>query len=187
MQRLNMTRLNTERLNKTLILLLVAGIPAAAAPPLFLSFSAQQQPQLCFTAGSITYQVGGAAPDYRVRIAAAAGDLHIQLVNDVNLADFALVDDVADADTACDAGGTVRTIKVVDDASPADVTVSLTQAVAQADTREVEETTAEAAVAEPAGADLKLFVNSARFDHRDAAALLAAMRHYQAGQLAQSR
>ena len=186
MQRLNMTRLHTERLNKTLILLLVVGIPAAAAPPLLLTFSAQQQPQLCFTAGSITYQVGGGAPDYRVKIA-AAGDLRIQLVNDVDLADFALVDDVADADSACDAGGTVRTIKVVDDASPADIAVSLTQAVAQADTKEAEETTAEATVAEPAGTDLKLFVNSTRFDHRDAAALLAAMRHYQAGQLAQSR
>ena len=186
MQRLNMTRLHTERLNKTLILLLVVGIPAAAAPPLFLTFSAQQQPQLCFTAGSITYQVGGGAPDYRVKIA-AAGDLRIQLVNDVDLADFALVDDVADADSACDAGGTVRTIKVVDDASPADIAVSLTQAVAQADTKEAEETTAEATVAEPADTDLKLFVNSTRFDHRDAAALLAAMRHYQAGQLAQSR
>jgi hypothetical protein len=173
-----------ERLNKTLILLLVAGIPAAAAPPFLLTFSAQPS-QLCFTAGSITYQVGGAAPDYRVKIA-AAGDLRIQLVNDVDLADFALVDDVADADSACDAGGTVRTIKVVDDTSSADVTVSLTQAVVQADAKEAEETTA-AAVPEPAGADLKLFVNSARFGHRDAAALLAAMRHYQAGQLAQSR
>jgi hypothetical protein len=179
-----------ERLNKTLILLLVAGIPAAAAPPFLLTFSAQQ-PQLCFTAGSITYQVGGAAPDYRVKIA-AAGDLRIQLVNDVDLADFALVDDVTDAESACDAGGTVRTIKVVDDASPADaspadVTVSLTQAAAPADPKEAEETTAGAAVPEPAGADLKLFVNSARFGHHDAAALLAAMRHYQAGQLAQSR
>jgi hypothetical protein len=185
MLRLNIQRLNLERLNKTLILLLVAGIPAAAAPPFFLTFSAQQ-PQLCFTAGSITYQVGGAAPDYRVKIA-ATGDLRIQLVNDVDLADFALVDDVADADSACDAGGTVRTIKVVDDASPADVTVSLTQAVAQMDAKEADETTAEAAVPESAGTDLKLFVHSARFGHRDAAALLAAMRHYQAGQLAQSR
>jgi hypothetical protein len=182
MQRLNMERLNFERLNKTLILLLVAGIPAAAAPPFFLTYS--DKPQLCFTAGSITYQVGGAAPDYRVKIA-AAGDLRIQLVDDVNLADFALVDDVADADTACDAGGTVRTIKLIDDAGTADVTVSLMPAGEPVGARETEEALAEAAAPEPA--DLRLFVHSARFGHRDAAALLAAMRHYQASQLAQSR
>ncbi len=40
-----------ERLRKTLILLLVAGIPAAA-PPIF-----DAAPNLCFTAGSVTYQV----------------------------------------------------------------------------------------------------------------------------------
>jgi hypothetical protein len=179
-----MKRLNMERLNKTLILLLVAGIPAAAAPPFFLAFTAQ--PPLCFTAGSITYQVGGAAPDYRVRIA-AAGDLRIELVDNVDLADFALVDDVADADSACDARGTVRTIKLVDDAGTADVTVSLTRSSEHADTRDAEPALAQAALLEPAPADLKLFVHSARFGHRDAAALFAAMRHYQASQLAQSR
>jgi hypothetical protein len=179
-----MKRLNIQRLNKSLILLLVAGIPAAAAPLFFLTFKTQQ-PRLCFTAGTITYQVGGAAPDYRVRIAAAA-DLRIQLVDDVDLADFALVDDADDADSACDAGGTIRTIKVIDDQGPADVTVSLTLAGEQASTSDAEQA-AEAALFEPAPADLKLFVHSTRFGHRDAAALLAAMRHYQASQLAQSR
>jgi hypothetical protein len=118
-----------------------------------------------------------------VRIAAAA-DLRIQLVDDVDLADFALVDDADDADSACDAGGTIRTIKVIDDQGPADVTVSLTPAGEQASTKEA---AAEAALLEPAPADLKLFVHSTRFGHRDAAALLAAMQHYQASQLAQSR
>ena len=125
--------------------------------------------------------MGGAAPDYRVRIA-AAGDLHIQLVDDVGLADFALVDD-ADDDSACDAGGTIRTIKVIDDQGPADVTISLLPAGEQLSTRDAEQEV----VPEPAAADLKLFVHSARFGHHDAAALLAAMRHYQASQLAQSR
>jgi hypothetical protein len=181
-KRLSFERFNFERLNKLLILLLVAGLPAAAAPPLFLTFTAQ--PRLCFTAGSITYQVGGAAPDYRVRIA-AVGDLRIQLVHDVELADFALVDDVTDDDSACDAGGTIRTIKVIDDQGPADITIGLTQAE-RVDPTDAEPAAAEAAVAETA-ADLKLFVHSARFGHRNAAALLAAMRHYQAGQLALSR
>ena len=123
-------------------------------------------------------------PTTRVRIAAGA-DLRIQLVDDVGLADFALVDD-ADDDSACDAGGTIRTIKVIDDQGPSDVTISLMPAGEQVSTKEAEQAT-EAPVPEPAAADLKLFVHSARFGHRDAAALLAAMRHYQASQLAQSR
>jgi hypothetical protein len=144
-----------DRLQKTLTLLLVAGIPAAA-PPFFAAPAS-----FCFTAGSVTYQVAPTttSPDLRVRIdnAAAQPDLRIQVVDAVESADFALVDDVADAGrSACRSDGLLKTVKVVDSGT-ADVTISLSR--------------------EAAEADLKLFVHSARLGHRDAAALLAAMRH----------
>jgi hypothetical protein len=144
-----------DRLQKILILVLVAGIPAAA-PPFFAS-----PPSFCFTAGSVTYQVAPAtaSPDLRVRIdnAAIQPDLRIQVVDAVESADFALVDDVVDAGrSACRSDGLLKTVKVVDSGA-ADVTISLSR--------------------EASEADLKLFVHSARVGHRDAAALLAAMRH----------
>ena len=154
-----------ERLRRALIVLLVAGIPAAA-PPFFAT-----APDLCFTAGSTTYQLapGAPAPDYRVKIAASAAglriqDLHIQLVDDVDAADFALVDDVTASPSACKSAGNLKTVEVVGENSPADVAVVLSR--------------------EGADGDLKLFVHSARFGHQDAAALLAAMRHYQGTRLA---
>ena len=138
------------RLRNTLILLLAAGIPAAA-PSFFAS-----PPKLCFTAGSVTYEMAGARPDIRVRIDAAHPDLRIQLVDDVASADFALVDDVGTAG-ACDSAGLVKTVQLVGDSGPADVIMSLS----------------------PGDGDLKLYVHSAHFGHREAAALYAAMRHQQ--------
>jgi hypothetical protein len=152
-----------ERLRNTLILLLVAGIPAAA-PPFFAA-----TPNLCFTAGTVTYRMTNATPDIRVRIDAAHPDLRIRLVDSVEAADFALVDDVGTVDAgACQSAGLVRTVRLVGEGGAADVTISLSP--------------------ETAEGDLKLFVHSARFGHRDAAALFAAMRHQQDRQeLAQVR
>ncbi len=146
-----------DRLHKTVILILVAGIPAAA-PPFFTS-----PHPLCFTAGSITYQLSALVPtpDYRVKFdnGAAHPDLRVGLVDRVESADFALVDDVADIDrTACKSAELLKTVKIVADGA-SDVTISLTRDLANA--------------------DFKLFVHSARFNHRDAAALLAVMRHHQ--------
>jgi hypothetical protein len=53
-------------------------------------------------------------------------------------------------------------VRVVDDAGPADLTLSLS--------------------ADAANADVKLFVHSSRFSSGDAAALFAAMRRHQGGQ-----
>jgi hypothetical protein len=145
-----------QRLRNTLILLLVAGIPAAA-PPFFAA-----TPRLCFTAGSVTYEMATGTPDIRVRIDDAQADLRIRLVDDVDSADFALVDDVGDHD-ACGGAGTVRTVGLVGDTSASEVSISLSR--------------------EERDADLKLYVYSARFGHREAAALFAAMR-YQQGRLA---
>jgi hypothetical protein len=145
-----------ERLPKILILLLIAGIPAAA-PPLF-----SPSPHLCFTAGSVTFQVlPRGRSDYRVKIVSGSAnpDLRIQLVDRVDDADFAFVDDVGAAPAGnCSAAGTLKTVKVVEE-GPFDVSVGLS--------------------AQAGDADAKLFVHSARLAHQHAAALIAAMRHYQ--------
>jgi hypothetical protein len=147
-----------DHLQKFLILLLVAGIPAAAPP-----FSASPA-DLCLTAGSLTYRVssGAAAADVRVRIEprAAHPDLRIRLVDGIESADFAVVDDVGTAGgSACASAGLVKTVRVISDAGPADITLSLSR--------------------DDADADLRLFVHSMRFGHADAAALFAAMRHFE--------
>jgi hypothetical protein len=147
-----------DHLQRFLILLMVTGIPAAA-PPFFAS-----SPDLCLTAGSLTYRVspGAAAADLRVRIEprAAHPDLRIRLVDGIESADFAVVDDVgATHQSACASAGLVKTVRVVSDAGPADITLSLSR--------------------DDADADLRLFVLSMRFGHREAAALFAAMRHYE--------
>jgi hypothetical protein len=77
-----------ERVRKTLILLMVAGMPAAA-PPFFAASSGH-----CFTSGTVAYRLSPEAltPDYRVRIdnGAPQPDVHIGLLDRVELADFAL-------------------------------------------------------------------------------------------------
>jgi len=166
------------RLQKTLLLLTVAATPAAALcylaglprpdAPVAAALAAASQP--CFTAGPVTYRMaapGMAAPDFRVKISDADPELRIALVDRVDDADFALVDD-GDAAGACMSAGRIKTVQLVGEASAADVTVSLSR--------------------EGTGAELKLFVYSARFSHDAAAALFAAMRLDQrASKLAQFR
>jgi hypothetical protein len=163
-----------EHLKKALTLLLVAWIPAAAPP---FSATTPAASHLCFTAGSLTYELASdiSTVDFRVRFAETASDLRIQLVDTVDLADFALVDDGAADASACRSAGDVKTVQVVGQQSPADVTVSLSRS----DMQDADQ--------DEADAGLKLFVHSARFGHRDAAALFAAMRHFQTARLAQSR
>jgi hypothetical protein len=160
-----------DRFHKFLVLLFVAGIPAAAtpflpasgpAPKVNITSFAKTAPPLCFTAGSITYELSqnASSPDLRVSFdEAAKPDLRVGLVDGVTTADFTLVDDVAGMDgNACAAAGLLKTIKIVGD-GPADVVVRLTRDLANA--------------------DFTLFVHSARFNHRDAAALFAVMRRNQ--------
>jgi hypothetical protein len=153
-----------NRVRNSLILLLVAGIPAAA--PRFFAAA----PELCFTAGPVTYEFapGAPAPDYRVRIdnSAARPDFRIGLVDDAELADFSLVDDIAGANSnACPSAGLRKTVRLVPAGQAADVTISVSRA---AD-----------------AADFKLFVYSARVTHQDAAALFALMQHARTIELAQ--
>ena len=167
-----------KRLHITLILLMVIGLPAAALPFLFTDAPVTVAPvpfvsNLCFTTGAVTYRVsmGTPSPDYRVKIGASDSGpyLRIQLVDNVESADFALVDDLGGTDgNTCASAGLVKTVQVVGETGTADVTLSLS--------------------GDGTDADLKLFVHSARYGQRDAAALFAAMRLHQAGQkLAQYR
>ena len=145
-----------DRFHKILILLFVAGIPAAATTPFFPT-----PVPLCFTAGSTTYQLSQtvASPDFRVKFDGAPADWRVALVDGVASADFTLVDDVVGMDAnACRAAGRIKTVKVVGE-GPSDIVIALTRDLANA--------------------DFKLFVHSARFNHRDAAALFAVMRHNQ--------
>ena len=160
---------------RILMLLLAAGIAAAASgssmiahlndePADPVAATAGVSPDLCLSAGAVTYRLSptAAAPDYRVRIDAAHPDLHIELVDGVENADFALVDD-GGSGTGCVSAGPVRTVQIVAAAGPADVAVSVSRAAAP-------------------GA-LRLFVHSARFGEAEAAALFVAMRHDQDGML----
>jgi hypothetical protein len=145
-----------ERVQRLLLLLLIAAVPAVAAPAFFAA-----APRLCFTAGSVTYQLSPAAtaPDYRVRIdnRAPHPDLRIAVVDRAEAADFALVDDVAPDTSPCRSAGLRKTVRLVPADAPADLTIRLTRA--------------------GEGADLTLFVHSARVSQEDAAALFALMRH----------
>ncbi len=143
-----------ERLRKSLILLFVAGIPAAA-PPL------HSTPPLCFSAGPLTYQISPVATrsDLRVHVAdgPAQADLHIQLVDRAESADFVLADDEqAPNSGACNAGGAVTSVALVPERGSPDITISLTRATGVA--------------------DFTLFVHSARMSEAQAAALFLAMR-----------
>jgi hypothetical protein len=155
-----------DRVRITVVLFMVAALPAAAAP-FFAS-----APDLCFTSGSTTYQLAdrAAAANYRVRIdnGAAHPDLRVSLVDDAETADFSLVDDAASDGHACRSAGIRKTVAVVPADQPAEMTISLATAAR--------------------GADFTLFVHSARVSQQDAAALFALMRYAEtARQLAASR
>jgi hypothetical protein len=148
-----------ERFTKVIILLMIATIPAAAPR----DFAAV--PNLCFNTGSTTFQLSPSqnAPDYRVKFVAAEtkADMRVQLVDEVTNADFSLVDDIAPMPgNPCRSAGRLRTVRIVGESAPADVRISLS----------------------PHEAEYKLFLHSARFGHVDAAALFAAILHFQDAQ-----
>jgi hypothetical protein len=119
---------------------------------------------LCLAAGSLTYRISRSASvaDLRVKIDPQASnpDLRAQLVDDVASADFALVDDTSAAPAAaCARSGLNKIVRITTDPGPADLTVALSS--------------------EPADAPLRLYVHSAWFGPEHAAALYAAMRHFE--------
>lgn len=146
-----------DRIRKTLILLGIVAVPAAAQT----YFSGSEGP--CFTAGTSTFQMSSTAtsPDYRVKIDShlARPDLRMQLVDTPETADFVLVDDFTSAEgNACKGSAPVKTIKVNSAEPSPDLTISLSGQTLGAD------------------ADgYKIYVHSARFSHQDAAALFAVM------------
>jgi hypothetical protein len=158
-----------DRFQKLIVLVFVAAIPAAAAPyfpagratppKTYTTAFAKTAPPLCFNSGATTYELSSLAsvPDFSVKFddQATRPDLRIGLVDGVAAADFTLVDDAMDGH-ACETDAAVKTVKIVSH-GPSDVVISLTRDLANA--------------------DFKLFVHSVRFNHRDAAALFAAMHH----------
>jgi hypothetical protein len=143
-----------DRLRKTLILLAVIAVPAAAHSTF------QPADDLCFASGSATYKLSqkAAVPDIRVKFDnfAPRPDLRMELVDRPEIADFVLADDFgAPPSNACRSSVRVKVVKIELEKAAPDVTVSF----APGDTLP----------------DYRVYVHSARYSHQDAAALLAAL------------
>jgi hypothetical protein len=139
------------RTNLASLVVLIIGIPAAAAATFFTS-AAPSAP--CFMTGPAAYRMtADKSADYTVRIdnAAAQPNLRLQLVDDAASADFVLLDDNIDA---CPAGA-IKTVRLDPAAAVPSLTVSLS--AAQGDER--------------------IYVKSAQFSGDDAAALFAVIWH----------
>ncbi|MFN3658496.1 MAG: hypothetical protein ACK4UO_14700 [Pseudolabrys sp.] len=140
------------RTNLASLMVLVIGVPAAAAAS-FLSSGAREQP--CFVAGHTAYRMAtgaGGSADVTIRIdnAAARPALRMQVVDDPAAADFVLVDD---GGMSCPNAGRVRSVRLDPAAPKADVTLALTRT----------------------SGDYKIYAKSAGFSEHDAAALFAAI------------
>ena len=156
-----------DRIRKSLILLSVIGVPAAAHS----TFAPADD--LCFASGAATYRLApkAASPDYRGKIdnSAPRPDLRIQLVDRPEIADFVLADDFGAAPgNACRSSVPAKTIKVDAETQAPDVTVNLSPG--------------------NTSADYKIYVHSVRYSHQDVAALLATIwKAEQKRQLAERR
>lgn len=144
-----------NRIQKTLVLIAVIAVPAAAH-----STFAPAPENLCFASGATTYRIArdASAPDFRIKIAndPTRADLHMQLVDRAEIADFVLVDDFSgDARGPCRSATPIRTVTLDAGVEKPDVTVNLS--------------------AGTDAPDYKIYVHSVRFSQQDAAALLAAM------------
>lgn len=143
--------------NVTLVTLLLAVSAAAGS-----SFFAGQNIDPCFITGGAGYRIADHGPaSYTVRIdnAAQHPGLRLQVVDDPAAADFMLIDDSGSAGSCRDAAN-VNNIRINAGVANPDLTVSLSRAPARH----------------------KIYVRSANFSERDAAALFAVMwRNAQAG------
>lgn len=144
-----------DRIRKTLVLVAVIAVPAAAHS----TFA--PTPNLCVASGTATYRLAPTAssPNFRVRIERAAPhpDLRMQLVDSPELADFVIADDFSatSESTACQTATPAKTVKVDAEAQKPDVVVDL--------------------AADIANPDYRVYVHSVRHSSQDAAALLAVM------------
>jgi len=141
----------------TLITLLLAVSAAAGS-----SFFAGQSIDLCFITGGAGYRISDRGPaSYTVHVdnAAPHPGLRLQVVDNPGKADFMLIDDSGSAGNCRDAA-TVNNIRVNFGVADPDLTVALSRAPAKH----------------------RIYVRSASFSARDAAALFAVMwRNAKAG------
>lgn len=144
-----------DRIRKTLVLVAVIGVPAAAHSTFVPA------PSLCIASGTATYRLAptAASPDFRVRIErdAQRPDLRVQLVDRPEFADFVIVDDfsAASESTACQTTVPAKTVKIDAEAARPDLVISLAPDIAEPDHR--------------------VYVRSVRHSAQDAAALLSVM------------
>ncbi len=113
---------------------------------------------LCFTTGATTYRLAKSGPaDVRIRVDAVnpAADLRMQIVEQAEIADFIIADDIDEPGNPCESGRHLTTIRADDSEPRPDVVVVLSP--------------------KPDTADFRIYVHSARYAPKDAAAFLAAM------------
>jgi hypothetical protein len=131
------------------LLALIVALPAAATAAALWSVPAKP----CFVAGDTAYRFADSGPaDLTVRIdnGAAHPDLRLQMVDDAAAADLVLVDD---GESAAACTGRIERIRLDDGARKPDLIVALSRAPAAH----------------------KIYVRSARYSARQAAALFAAL------------
>ncbi len=130
------------------LMTLIVAVPAATAGSFY---GASVKP--CFVAGRTGYELtASSSATHIVRIdnVTATASLRMQVVDDPAVADFVLVDD-NDAANACQTVATIERIRVDPAATKPDLIVALL----------------------PGPADYKIYVKSANYSERDAAALFA--------------
>lgn len=146
--------LSMTRANLASLMVLIIGVPAAAAATFFTS---PVSPKACFVAGQTAYRITTDAPaDVTVRIdnAAANPSLRMQIVNDPATADFVLLDDSEDGDS-CGPHTTIKTVRLDPATQKPDLTVGLSR---------------------NAG-DVRIYARSPRYSDQDVAALFAVIWH----------
>lgn len=141
------------RTNLASLMVLIIGVPAAAAASFFTS-PPREKP--CFVAGQTAYRVAaGTTADVTVRIdnAAANPSLRMQLVDDPAIADFVVLDD-SEGGSTCGPHSAEKTVRIDPAATNPDLTVTLSDQ-----------------------GGFRIYAKSAQYSGETAAALFAAIWH----------
>ena len=138
-------------------------ILASAVPLVFAGMVAGGEllpsDQPCIALGAASLQIAAAPWQGQLHVSftddPAAATVRVQLVDDANIADFAVIDDVRTADNESCRASAATFVEIAERGAPADPVIYLTH---------------------DDGADYRVFVRSRSFTARDAAALVVSAR-----------
>jgi hypothetical protein len=142
--------------------MLRAGLFASVLPLVLVGLlshgESAKPPQPCITLGDISAQIAALPWQAQVKVGftddPALASVRVQIVDRAEIADFAMVDDLDEAETsACSASARTRHVAIATTPSISDPLIYLSR---------------------DDGADYRIFVNSKTFSPRDAAALIVA-------------